>query len=190
MRSLGNSTIGRRRRCYVARSLQTVLLAGSLLAAPWLSAAGAGDQGHEGHASPVAMPGWTQTLKGQTVVEDALEGRAGRSEKIELQHHRLMRKIEEQAQQEAQAQPTSGLFNNMSMMHQYMGQDGSSFLLMTDASKGEPVSMNGGKCPVGVPTKHYDVSMINIEITLNRWLDYYPGYMYILTQDIDKARAE
>jgi FtsP/CotA-like multicopper oxidase with cupredoxin domain len=167
-----------------------VLLAGSLLAAPWLSAAGAGDQGHEGHASPVAMPGWTQTLKGQTVVEDALEGRAGRSEKIELQHHRLMRKIEEQAQQDAQAQPTSGLFNNMSMMHQYMGQDGSSFLLMTDASKGEPVSMNGGKCPAGVPTKHYDVSMINIEITLNRWLDYYPGYMYILTQDIDKARAE
>ena len=32
--------------------------------------------------------------------------------------------------------------------------------------------------------------MINIEITLNRWLDFYPGYMYVLTQDIDKARAE
>ena len=32
--------------------------------------------------------------------------------------------------------------------------------------------------------------MINIEITLNRWLDFYPGYMYVLTEDIDKARAE
>ena len=42
-------------------------------------------------------------------------------------------------------------FNNMSMMHQYMGQDGSSFLLMTDAGKGEPVSTFGGKCPAGVP---------------------------------------
>ena len=91
MRSFRSSPTGRRRRRKGVRSLQTVLLAGSLLATPWLSAAGPGDQGHEGHASPVAMPGWTQTLKGQTVVEDALEGRAGRSEKIELQHHRLMR---------------------------------------------------------------------------------------------------
>ena len=32
--------------------------------------------------------------------------------------------------------------------------------------------------------------MINIEITLNRWLDFYPGYMYVLTEDVDKARAE
>ncbi len=32
--------------------------------------------------------------------------------------------------------------------------------------------------------------MINIEITLNRWLDFYPGYMYVLTQDLDKVRAE
>jgi manganese oxidase len=135
MRSFRSSPTSTHRRRKTARGLQAVLLAGSLLATPWLVAAGPGDQGHEGHASPVAMPGWTQTLKGQTVVEDALEGRAGRSEKIELQHHRLMRKIEEQAQQDAQAQPTSGLFNNMSMMHQYMGQDGSSFLLMTDPSK-------------------------------------------------------
>lgn len=181
----------RRHRSHKAmRGLQAALLSGSLLTTPWLLAAGPRDGVHDGHASPVAMPGWTQTLKGQTVVEDTLEGRADRSEKIELQHHRLMRKIEEQAQNDAQAQPTSGMFNNMSMMHQYMGQDGSSFLLMTDASKGEPVAMNGGKCPAGVPTKQYDISMINIEITLNRWLDYYPGYMYVLTQDIDKVRAE
>ena len=78
----------------------------------------------------------------------------------------------------------------MSMMHQYMGQDGSSWLLMTDAGKGEPVLTSGGKCPAGVPTKTYDVSMVNIEITLNRWLDFYPGYMYVLTEDVDKARAE
>ena len=71
-----------------------------------------------------------------------------------------------------------------------MGQDGSSFLLMTDASKGEPVSLSGGKCPANAPVRKYDVSMINIEITLNRWLDFYPGYMYVLTEDIDKARAE
>ena len=49
---------------------------------------------------------------------------------------------------------------------------------------------SGGKCPADAPIKQYDVSMINIEITLNRWLDFYPGYMYVLTQDLDKVRAE
>ncbi|MER3423579.1 MAG: hypothetical protein C4293_10435, partial [Nitrospiraceae bacterium] len=177
----------------VSRGLQAALLASSLMASPLLFAAGppdSGQQSHPGHASSVSMPGWTQTLKGQTVVEDAIEGRADRSEKIELQHHRLMRRLEEQAQKDAQAQQTSGAFNNMSMMHQYMGQDGSSFLLATDPGKGEPVLTSGGRCPAGVPTKHYDVSMINVEITLNRWLDYYPGYMYVLTENIDKVRAE
>ena len=66
-------------------SLQAALLSGSLLAAPWVFAAGPGDQSHEGHATPVAMPGWTQTLKGQTVVENAMEGRAGNAEKMEMQ---------------------------------------------------------------------------------------------------------
>ncbi len=180
----------RHHRRKTVRSLQAALLASSLLVAPWLFAAGTDQPSHEGHATPVAMPGWTQTLKGQTVVENAIEGRADRSEKIELQHHRLMRKLEEQAQQDGQAQNTSGHFNDMSMMHQYMGQDGSSFLLATDAGKGEPVLASGGKCPADVPIRQFDISMINIEITLNRWLDYYPGYMYVLTQDIEKARAE
>ncbi|CAI4033974.1 putative Manganese oxidase [Nitrospira tepida] len=180
----------RRRRRGTLLPLQAALLAGSLAAGPGLFAAGEGDLSHSGHATPVAMPGWTQALKGQTVVEDAIEGRAGRSEKVELQHHRLMRKLEEQAQKDAQAQTTSGVFNGMSMMHQYMGQDGSSFLLMSDPAKGEPVSLSGGKCPAGTPVKQYDVSMINVEITLNRWLDFYPGYMYVLTENIDKVRGE
>jgi FtsP/CotA-like multicopper oxidase with cupredoxin domain len=170
--------------------LQSVLLAGSLVATPWLFAAGTGEEFHQGHVSPVAMPGWTQQLKGQTILEDTIEGRPDRSGKMEMQHHRLMEKLEQQAQKDAKAQQTSGAFNEMSMMHQYMGQDGSSFLLMSDGSKGEPVMTSGGKCPAGVPTKQYDVSMINIEITLNRWLDFYPGYMYVLTQDLDKVRGE
>ncbi|MEQ1563884.1 MAG: hypothetical protein ABL935_10835 [Nitrospiraceae bacterium] len=180
----------KRRRTGLALMLQSVLLAGSLVATPGLFAAGAGEESHQGHATPVAMPGWTQQLKGQTVVENAIEGRSGNAEKMEMQHHRLMEKLEQQAQKDAKAQQTSGAFNEMSMMHQYMGQDGSSFLLMSDGTKGEPVMTSGGKCPAGVPVKKYDVSMINVEITLNRWLDFYPGYMYVLAQDIDKVRAE
>ena len=180
----------RRRRTGLALMLQSVLLAGSLVATPGLFAAGSGEGAHPGHATPVAMPGWTQQLKGQTVVENAIEGRSGNAEKMEMQHHRLMEKLEQQAQKDAKAQQTSGAFNEMSMMHQYMGQDGSSFLLMSDGTKGEPVMASGGKCPAGVPVKKYDVSMINVEITLNRWLDFYPGYMYALTQDLDKVRSE
>jgi FtsP/CotA-like multicopper oxidase with cupredoxin domain len=178
----------RRRR--LSLILHSILLAGSLVATPWLFAASPEESTHEGHATPVAMPGWTQQLKGQTVVENAIEGRAGNPQMMEKQHHRLMEKLEQQAQKDAKAQQTSGAFNEMSMMHQYMGQDGSSFLLMSDGSKGEPVMTSGGKCPAGVPVKQYDVSMINVEITLNRWLDFYPGYMYALTQDLDKVRSE
>ena len=182
----------RRRPAGMAKSLYAALLYGTLLGVPTAYAAeppASEPQGHQGHASAVSMPGWTQTLKGQTIVEESLEGRGGRSEKVELQHHRLMRQMDQQMSGDAQAQWTSGGYNGMSMMHQYMGQDGSSFLLMSD-NKAEPVGMDGGKCPVGVPVKHYDVSMINAEITLNRWQDFYPGYMYVLTENIDKVRAE
>ncbi len=178
------------RRSGIARILQSVLLAGGLIAAPGLFAAESADRQHDGHATPVAMPGWTQQLKGQTVVENAIEGRADNAQKMEMQHHRLMEKLGQQAQNDAKVQQTSGAFNGMSMMHQYMGQDGSSFLLMTDASKGEPVLTTGGKCPANAPVRKYDVSMINIEITLNRWLDFYPGYMYVNTEDLTAARAE
>jgi FtsP/CotA-like multicopper oxidase with cupredoxin domain len=32
--------------------------------------------------------------------------------------------------------------------------------------------------------------MISVEISLNRWQDFYPGYMYVLTENIDKVREE
>ncbi|MEK6617724.1 MAG: multicopper oxidase domain-containing protein, partial [Nitrospirota bacterium] len=173
----------------VAMGLQAVALASSLVVSPAVLAAGSAEDAHQQHAIPVSGPHWAEALKGQTKVEEAIEGRAGRSEKVELQHHRLMRQMEQQVVDQASAQWTSGGYNGMSMMHQYMGQDGSSFLLASD-NKAEPVSMAGGKCPSAVPVKHYDVSMITVEIALNRWQDYYPGYMYILTENIEKVRAE
>ena len=49
---------------------------------------------------------------------------------------------------------------------------------------------NGGKCPATAPVRQYNVSAINVEITLNQWLDFYPGYMYTLDENLDKVRAE
>ena len=172
-----------------ALGLLAVVLVCGLLASPAVLAADASEEVDRQHATPVSLPGWTQVLKGQTIVEEAIEGMPGRSAKVELQHHRLMRRMEQQMQQDAQAQVTSGGYNAMSMMHQYMGQDGASWLLVSD-NVTEPVAANGGRCPSSAPVKQYDISMIEIEVTLNQWLDYYPGYMYILTENIDKARAE
>ena len=72
----------------------------------------------------------------------------------------------------------SGMYNNMNMMHQY-GAGGQDVLLMSNTGA-EPVSSQGGRCPASAPVKQYDVSAINVEISLNMWLDYYPGYMYVL----------
>ncbi|MCP9442707.1 MAG: hypothetical protein NNA20_08940 [Nitrospira sp.] len=174
-----------------SRALGFLVLSGGLVVGgPGWSSAEQSEHQHTSLATPVSMPAWTQQLKGQTIVENAIEGRAEHAQRTEQQHHRLMEKLAQQAGQDAVAHPTSGMFNNMSMMHQYMGQDGSSFLLMSDRGKGEPVLSTGGRCPANAPVRKYDISMINIEITLNRWLDYYPGYMYINTEDIEKARAE
>src|SRR3972149_6897818 len=42
----------------------------------------------------------------------------------------------------------------------------------------------------GAPVKTFDVSAINAEISINRFLDYFPGYLYVLTEDLPKVRAE
>src|SRR6266487_121912 len=164
-----------------AIALQAVTIAGSLVCAPAVFAA---DE-HAQHATGAASPGWAEQLKGQTIVENAMEGRPDRAQKVDLQHQRLMQQMDAQAD----GQRTSGGYNTMSTMHQFMGQDGASFLLAAD-NKSEPVLSGGGRCPSTAPVKKYDISMISIEITLNQWLDYYPGYMYILTEDIAKARGE
>jgi FtsP/CotA-like multicopper oxidase with cupredoxin domain len=134
------------------------------------------------HQTPV----WAEQLKGQTIVEDAKSGRADRAALVERQHERIM----EHMAKDPQAQHVSGgNFNAMTMMHQY-GAGGQDLLLASDP-RVEPVSMQGGgKCPAGAPVRQYNVSAINVEITLNQWLDFYPGYMYVLTENLDKVRAE
>ncbi|MBI4400915.1 MAG: hypothetical protein HY581_04720, partial [Nitrospirae bacterium] len=133
------------------------------------------------HQTPV----WAEKLKGQTIVEDTMEGRPERAAMVERQHERIMM----QMQQDPQLQQVSGgMYNNMSMMHQY-GAGGQDLLLMSDP-RTEPVAMQGGRCPTSAPVRKYDISAINVEISINQWLDYYPGYMYVLTENIDKVREE
>ncbi len=132
------------------------------------------------------LPGWAEKLKGQTIVEDAMSGKAERSAMVEQQHQRIM----EHMAQDPQVQGVNtGMYNTSSMMHQY-GAGGQDMLLVSDP-RVEPVAQTGGgKCPATAPVKQYNVSTINVEITLNQWLDFYPGYMYVLDENLDKVRAE
>ena len=127
---------------------------------------------------------WAQKLKGQTIVEDAMAGRANRSSLVEMQHNRLMEQMTRQVQ--VGQTTNTGMFNGMSTMHQY---DGQGYLLASQPDM-EPVKVVGGRCPSTAPVKAYDISAINVEITLNQWLDMYPGYMYVLTENLEKVRAE
>ena len=130
-------------------------------------------------------PGWAEKLKGQTIIENSVEGRAERAAMVEQQHDRLM----EQMEKEMAHSPNGGGFNNMSKIHQYGGGAGN-YLLSSDTDA-EPIANNaGGRCPSTAPVKKYDISAINVEITLNQWLDYYPGYMYALTENLEKIREE
>lgn len=129
--------------------------------------------------------GWAEKLKGQTIVEDAMEGRAERAALVEKQHERMMQQMQKEMDHKGSE---TGAFNSMSMIHQY-GAGPANGLLASNAGV-EPVSMKGGLCPKTAPVRQYDVSAINVEISLNQWLDYYPGYMYTLTENIDKVRAE
>lgn len=137
-------------------------------------------------AQPNPTP-WAERLKGQTLIEDALEGRAERAIWVDRQHQRMM---EQTAESTAHSHKDGGFFGATSMLHQYgAGQNGEDYLLMSDSKK-EPISHHGGRCPTNAPVKAYDISAIEVEITLNQWLDFYAGYMYVLTEHIAQVRAE
>ncbi|MDR4494327.1 MAG: multicopper oxidase domain-containing protein [Nitrospirales bacterium] len=146
---------------------------------------------HSGHrvaSSSEKFNNWVEKLKGQTVVEDSIEGRPDRAAKVDRQHERLMAKMGHQMQADMQRAGTDGSYHTTSMLHQY-GAGGQDYLLASDREV-EPVSSQVGRCPANAPEKHFDISAINVEITLNQWLDYYPGYMYVLTKNIEKVREE
>ncbi|MBI1821735.1 MAG: multicopper oxidase domain-containing protein [Nitrospirae bacterium] len=129
---------------------------------------------------------WQKKLKTQIETEEKMEGRAGVSDKVNEAMEKLMKEIEigtgHASHSEHQGAKTP--FKDMATMQQ---MDRSFFL--GPASNTESVT-GGGRCPANAPLKVYDISAINVEITLNQWLDYHPGYMYVLTENIPAVRAE
>jgi len=82
-------------------------------------------------------PGWAERLKGQTIVENVMEGRGERAALVERQHNRMMN----QMQKEMGDSRNTGGYNTMSEIHQYGGGPGN-YLLSSDGDV-EPVSNTG-----------------------------------------------
>ncbi|MDR4485063.1 MAG: hypothetical protein R3B95_17965 [Nitrospirales bacterium] len=172
-----------------------VACAGMVLMMSAMGHAGEGIQeetdSHAGHnvaAASGKTKNWVERLKGQTIVEDSIEGNPERAAKVNRQHERIMSKMGHQMQADLKLMEGNGAYDTATMLHQY-GAGPADYLLASD-NEIEPVSGQPGLCPAGVPEKHYDISAIDVEITLNRWLDYYVGYMYVLTENLEKVREE
>jgi FtsP/CotA-like multicopper oxidase with cupredoxin domain len=55
----------------------------------------------------------------------------------------------------------------------------------------EETVKEGPRCSDNAPLREYEVVAINVEITLNRYLDYDPeGRMYVLAEELERVRAE
>ena len=63
--------------------------------------------------------------------------------------------------------------------------------MLASSGAGQETVYSGPGCPSGAPVQSYDVLAINVDITLNRFLDHDPGgYMYVLAENLEGVRAE
>jgi len=131
-------------------------------------------------------PAWMQRLRAQFIVEDAIEGRPNNMPQMGL--------LEKMAMQQAgheHSGKSKGAFTAMQgpghQLDMFTGMLKQGVLLGPTGNASESVSP-GGHCPQSAPVKAFDISAINVEITLNQWLDFYPGFMYVLKENLPKVR--
>ncbi len=140
-------------------------------------------EGAEGGAAP---PDWQGKLKTQVQIENTIEGRPTRASRIDLLQKRMADQLHEG--HDRTGDPNKGGFSAMmGTGHQMDTMNG---ILLGQADPNVETVSAGGRCPKSAPVKAFDITAISVEITLNQWLDFYPGYMYVLTEDIEKVRAE
>ena len=142
------------------------------------------EHGSGSTAEPVVSASWENQFKEQIAREDAAEGRAGHRDQVDAAMQKLMDEISKGSNEHAEHTGGNGPFSGMGAMQQ---MDRSFFL--GPVANAESVT-GVGACPKNAPVREFDISAINIEITLNQWLDYHPGYMYVLTENVEKARQE
>ncbi len=143
--------------------------------------------GHKvpGHMnSAVDRPAWLDKLENQLDHEDVMSGIDGSQEKLDKTFMGLMDQLQSKLKEHAAPASSGGGFHDSWAAHQ-LGQS----YLLGPSKVGDQV-FKGAHCPSGAPVKSYDITAINVEVTLNQWGDYYPGYMYVLTKNIEQVRKD
>jgi hypothetical protein len=92
-----------------------------------------------------------------------------------------MAKVIDQVEREVKS---TGLFKGASAHAMQQG------VLLVAEDQDKVQVTQGARCPVTAPVRAYDITAMNIEITVNRFGDFYPGYMYALTADVAGVRDE
>ncbi|MBT6594507.1 MAG: multicopper oxidase domain-containing protein, partial [Nitrospina sp.] len=173
----------------LVRSVGARLFMVLVLSAVLVSPAGALSVDH-GHAGPhkgnsaVDKPAWLDKLENQLNYEDTMSGLEGSQEKLDRTLMKIMDQLKGKLKEHASPASSGGGFHDSWAAHQL----GQSYLL--GPTEVAAKAYKGAHCPSGVPTKKYAISAINVEVALNQWGDYYPGYMYVLDKDISKVRTE
>jgi len=129
-------------------------------------------------------PAWLEKLETQIDYEEMMSGMDGRQDRLDKTFMQLMDRLQDKIKEHATPASTGGGFHDSWSAHQLQQS-----YLLGPVEAAEKV-FKGAHCPSNAPVKKYDVVAINVEITLNQWGDYYPGYTYALKNDIAKIRAE
>lgn len=157
-----------------------IVVAGLLVFTPMAMA----ESPHATHAMPGHMSAAEQKFYEDLEKEKAASVPVPAGVQYQAAGVQLLQNLEERLDQEIEkAGGNLGGFYSAAQAHAVM--QGVPLRMSTEESVTQ-----GGRCPAGVPVKSYDISAINVEITLSRFLDYFPGYLYVLTEDLPKVRAE
>ena len=150
------------------------------------NATAASDHNSSDHKAKKAhdRPVWLEKLETQIDYEEMMSGMDGRQDRLDKTFMQLMDRLQNKIKEHATPASSGGGFHDSWSAHQLQ----QSYLLGPTEAKQEV--FKGAHCPSNAPVKKYDVVAINVEITLNQWGDYYPGYTYVLRDDIKRVRAE
>jgi FtsP/CotA-like multicopper oxidase with cupredoxin domain len=130
-----------------------------------------------------SSPTFEQRLNAQIDQEEAGTDLEGQRQKVETAMNRLMDEIAKSTDTKS-GRNTAGGFGAMGMMQQ---MDRSFYL---EPSGTDETVHSGDQCPTNVRKRQYDISAVTVEITQNQWGSYYPGYTYVLTENLDGVRKE
>ena len=129
------------------------------------------DHSHGGHNMgnvAVDKPAWLEKLEDQLKHEDLMSGMEGSQKKLDNTMMQVMDQLKSKLKEHASPASSGGGFQDSWAAHQL----GQSYLL--GPTEAAAKVYKGAHCPSNVPVKKYEISAINVEITLNQWGDYYP----------------